>query len=545
MQPLTSRDPARIGPYTLTHRLGAGGMGQVYLGTSPSGRLVAVKLVHPEFAADPGFRARFRHEVHNARAVTGFYTAPVVDADPDAEQPWLATAYIAGPSLHEAVVGRGPLPAVVLRGLAAGLAEALAAIHAAGVIHRDLKPSNVLLAEDGPRVIDFGISRANEGSAVTRTRTTVGSAGYMAPEQVRSAQVGPQADVFALGATLVFAATSRGPFEGPDGPGPADAMLYRVVHEEADLTGVPEDLRGLIADCLAKDPGVRPTPHDVLARLGLDVGTRVMAPLASTTSAPATLIRPAAPTHEAPGSPYPRRPRRTSIAAVAAAALLVGGGIAWTLSHETRNNTAGSTPGPADSQLSETSTSSSTSAAKALEVAHQSTSSAPATQILTYQPWTPSGLSTAVSVETSTAGSCFGSSIADAARADAYRCFQDQNLIQDPCFADPYQTPVQDVACPSTPGKVVVLHLSQTLPSIGPATEVTPLPWLVVLSNAVQCTVLTGTTVVIDNQPVLYGCSGGGNLLGSPDISGPTWTIDYKAPGSSTYSQTVIATAYK
>jgi serine/threonine protein kinase len=254
-------DPERIGPYRLRGRLGAGGMGRVYLGLSPGGRAVAIKVIRAELAQDPEFRARFRREVAVARTVSGLYTAPVLDADADGPEPWLATAYVPGPSLADAVSQHGPLPPASVLMLAAGLAEGLSAIHAAGVVHRDLKPANVLLAGDGPRVIDFGISRAGEASALTHTGLVVGSPGFMSPEQAEGREVGPASDVFSLGAVLAFAATGQGPF----GSGSTPALVYRVVHNPPDLDLVPAGIRPLVERCLAKDPALRPTAAALLA----------------------------------------------------------------------------------------------------------------------------------------------------------------------------------------------------------------------------------------------------------------------------------------
>jgi serine/threonine protein kinase len=239
-------------------------MGRVYLGRSADGRLVAVKVVHAGLAADSGFRALFRQEVAVAQKVNGLYTAQVVDADVDGLVPWLATAYVAGPSLNEAVDSHGPLPAASVRALAAGLAEGLSAIHAAGLVHCDLKPSNVLLADDGPRVVDFGLARAAEASVLTQEGMVVGSAGYMSPEQVTGQHVGPPSDVFSLGAVLTFAATGRSPF----GDGNSVTLLYRVMHSPPDLDGVPAEILDLVRRCLTKDPGERPTAADLLAKLG-------------------------------------------------------------------------------------------------------------------------------------------------------------------------------------------------------------------------------------------------------------------------------------
>ena len=257
-------DPQVIGPYRLVGRLGQGGMGQVFLGVSPGGRPVAVKAIRPELASDPQFRTRFGREVTSARKVSGVFTAMVVGADVEGPIAWLATAYVPGPSLAEAVDEQGPLPEASLLTLAGGLAEALAAIHAAGVTHRDLKPSNVLLAEDGPRVIDFGISRAAESTQLTQTGLTIGSPGFMSPEQAIGSEVGPPSDIFSLGTVLAFAATGKGPFGG----GTTASLLYRVVHEAPDLEGIPEAVRPLIERCLVKEPAQRPTADAVLAAVG-------------------------------------------------------------------------------------------------------------------------------------------------------------------------------------------------------------------------------------------------------------------------------------
>jgi serine/threonine protein kinase len=263
MDPLQSGDPRRVGSYRLLGRLGQGGMGQVFLGRSAGGRPVAVKLVRPEYAADAQFRGRFKTEVEAARRVGGFFTAQVVDADPDAELPWLVTAYVAGPSLATAVAEYGGLPAASVRVLGAGLAEGVAAIHACGLVHRDLKPSNVILAADGPRVIDFGIARALEATSGTVSGHIVGTPAYMSPEQVRGGEdIGPPSDVFSLGSVLAFAATGVAPF----GAGHPTAMLHRIVAEDPDLSALDADLRDLVAACLAKDPAARPDIADVLAR---------------------------------------------------------------------------------------------------------------------------------------------------------------------------------------------------------------------------------------------------------------------------------------
>ncbi|MEU6510027.1 serine/threonine-protein kinase [Streptomyces sp. NPDC046942] len=274
MEKLGSGDPQHIGGYRLLARLGAGGMGHVYLARSDRGRTVAVKLVRAELAAQEEFRARFRQEVQAAQRVGGYWTAPVLDADTEAAVPWVATGYVAGPSLQQ-VVGRdhGALPERSVRILAAGLAHALKDIHAAGIVHRDLKPSNVLVTIDGPRVIDFGIARALEttslgGEGLTHTGALVGSPGFMAPEQVRGDRITPACDVFCLGSVLAYAATGALPFGTADSG--AHALMFRIAQEEPDLTGVPEGIADLVRACLRKDPGGRPSLDVILERIGAE-----------------------------------------------------------------------------------------------------------------------------------------------------------------------------------------------------------------------------------------------------------------------------------
>ncbi|MEV5831685.1 serine/threonine-protein kinase [Spirillospora sp. NPDC052242] len=259
MEALGPDDPRGAGAYRLIARLGAGGMGRVFLGRSARGRMVAVKLVHPDLAGDPEFRRRFRHEVAAARKVGGEWTAAVLDADTESDAPWVATAYVPGPSLREVVDAHGPLPEASVRALADGLARALRAVHGHDLIHRDVKPTNVLVTIDGPRLIDFGIARSGDGDVATRTGVLVGSPGFMSPEQVRGTPLTPASDVFSLGAVLAFAATGRPPFDGA-----ADVRLYRLVFEAPDLDGVDGPVRDLIERCLAKEPDARPALGELL-----------------------------------------------------------------------------------------------------------------------------------------------------------------------------------------------------------------------------------------------------------------------------------------
>ncbi|RCG17755.1 serine/threonine protein kinase [Streptomyces diacarni] len=269
MRDLLPADPRAVGPYRLLARLGGGGMGRVFLGLSRGGRVVAVKLVRPELAEDAQFRRRFTREVQAARRVGGFYTAQVVDADTEATPPWLVTSYISGPTLREAIVECGPLPANAVAALGAGLAEGLKAIHVCDVLHRDLKPGNIILAGDGPRIIDLGIARALDVSSYLTQTGVIGTPAFMSPEQIRGREIGPASDTFCLAAVLVYAATGRGPF----GDGPTEAVVYRVVHDEPDLSGLPDQLAGLVSAGLAKDPDDRPSVTEVLTRCAALAGS--------------------------------------------------------------------------------------------------------------------------------------------------------------------------------------------------------------------------------------------------------------------------------
>ena len=263
MMRLRREDPRVVGSFRLHRRLGAGGMGVVYLGSDKKGQRVALKVIRPDLAEDQEFRSRFAREVSAARRIRGGCTARLVAADLEAERPWFATQYVPGPSLHDKVADEGPLGAAEVAAVGAALSEGLVAVHEAGVVHRDLKPSNILLSPKGPRIIDFGIAWATGASTLTHVGTAVGSPGFLAPEQVRGAAVTPATDVFSLGATLAYASMGDSPF----GHGSSEVMLYRVVHEEAQLHGVPDALAPLVRACLAKDPGERPSTLQLSLRL--------------------------------------------------------------------------------------------------------------------------------------------------------------------------------------------------------------------------------------------------------------------------------------
>ncbi|MDC0766273.1 serine/threonine-protein kinase [Streptomyces sp. HD] len=377
-QPLQADDPPMVAGYRLAARLGAGGMGRVYLSHTQGGRPVAIKVVRPELADDPDFRRRFRREVEAARRVRGAYTAELIDADADGVPPWLATLYVPGPSLADAVGRRGPLPVPAVLWLMAGVAEALQAIHGAGIVHRDLKPSNVLLAADGPRVIDFGISLAADATSHTATGFAVGTPQFMAPEQATADEVTQATDVFALGQTAAFAALGRPLY----GDGPAATVLYRIVHQQPDLSPLPERLRPLIARCLAADPGERATLAEVVEwcreQLGADADegagptvwqevtgpeVTVPSPVPAPVPDPTRMLHPGplVVTGPQPQSTVPdaRRTRRRRTALITAAAVTAGAlvltGFAWMVAdagERFRDWAAGapSTPGPQESE---------------------------------------------------------------------------------------------------------------------------------------------------------------------------------------------------
>jgi hypothetical protein len=303
MEHLKPGDPSRVGNYRLIGRLGEGGMGQVFLGLSPGGRQVAVKVIHPGYASGKQFRERFAREIDAARRVGGFHTASVVDADPGADPPWMVTAFIHGPSLQQAVAEGGPFSLEQMCRLGAGLAEGLAAIHACGLVHRDLKPSNVILAQDGPRIIDFGIARAAEASPMTTAGMVVGTYSYMSPEQLQGGVAGPASDVFALGCTLAYAATARVTF----GDDSIVTVVYRITTEPPDLTDVTEEhgFRQLLSECLAKNPADRPSLAAILGRL-TEIGRAAEAHQAETAEPTATYRRSAEPLADTPAPETPK-----------------------------------------------------------------------------------------------------------------------------------------------------------------------------------------------------------------------------------------------
>ncbi|WP_030694396.1 serine/threonine-protein kinase [Streptomyces globisporus] len=322
-QPLKADDPAVVGGYRLVAVLGAGGMGKVYLSYTPGGRPIAIKVIRPEFSEDPEFRRRFQQEVQAAQRVQGLYTAPVIDSDTEAAQPWLATAYVPGPSLAHAVSLYGGLPTRSVLLLIVGVAEALHVIHGAGIVHRDLKPANVLLASDGPRVIDFGIARAADSTALTNTGVSIGTPAFMAPEQASTGTVTSATDVFALGQIAAFAAIGASAY----GDGSSHAVLYRIVHEDPDLSRLPGELRPVVTRCLSRDPADRPSLTEIIElcheaadeplRQGEDwlpqavagsITERLKLPAPAPTPAPTAPGATPTPTEVSPQSPAPSTP---------------------------------------------------------------------------------------------------------------------------------------------------------------------------------------------------------------------------------------------
>ncbi|WP_159001610.1 serine/threonine-protein kinase, partial [Streptomyces sp. SBT349] len=328
MESLRGQDPERLGEFTLLARLGSGGMGRVYLGRSPGGAQVAIKVIREDIAEDPSVLARFRREVATVRSVRGPYTARLVGASLDAPPYWLATEFVPGPTLLAATRGR-PLEPALCTGLFAALAEALAAVHGYGVVHRDVKPHNVILAPGGPQLIDFGIARAAEHTRLTRTGQTPGTVGYTAPEVLMGDEAGPAADVFGLGATIAAAATGRAPY----GDGAWPAVSYRVVHGEIDVDGVEPGLADLIRRCVDREPARRPAPSEVVRRCGLTYALADFPPY--------RLLAGAAP---APAFPAPRPRRAPLVTAALAVAGVAVATVVWLLPEDGGDGTAGGGP---------------------------------------------------------------------------------------------------------------------------------------------------------------------------------------------------------
>ncbi|MFG3480106.1 serine/threonine-protein kinase [Streptomyces sp. NPDC047980] len=563
--PAAPGDPERIACYRILGRLGSGGMGTVYAALGPQGRRVAVKVIHPQHAAEPEFRARFHREVEVLRRVAGPCLVPLLDAAPAADIPWLATDYVPGPTLQQHLTAHGPLAPMQLHLLAAGTASALAAIHAQGVVHRDLKPTNVILTPQGPRVLDFGIAHVADGTAITRTGMLTGTPGWISPEHYRDSTVSPPGDVFTWGALVAYAATGRLPF----GSGAADAVAFRVMREQPNLEGAPDDLRELLESCMAKDPQERPTAATLAERttelLGrqatqvLDRGpvqtTAVEEVLASQWHIPEVDDDPA-------WTIAPRRnTRRVAWLAASFVLILAAAMGAWAATAMNSHSDTGTRPSTEPASVRETARKpspatspppvSSPPAARAVstpsQVAPSPTPSVGRTQVTTIAPWAVGGYpADDITVTGETVGSCWSSSEATM-RLDSWRCIAEDQIL-DPCFAPDESPEHEALLCMGTqPNRMVRLTLTEPLPGnnfhIPGGPQVTPL--LIILADGNACRTMTGATTVLAGERMIYGCEEGGHLYGEPDKSNALWTISYRAEGAGASVSTPIAHAYQ
>ncbi|MFF3593807.1 serine/threonine-protein kinase [Streptomyces sp. NPDC002387] len=556
-------DPVRIGRYRVVGVLGAGGMGTVYAAVGERDERVAVKVVHAGQAADEQFRARFRREVQVLARVSGPCLVPLLDADPEAETPWLATAYVPGLTLSQHAATHGPLAGIQLHLFASGTAGALATVHAAGVVHRDLKPANVILAPDGPRVLDFGIAHVADGTAVTRTGMLTGTPGWLSPEYYRDGTAGPPGDVFAWGALLAFAATGRHPF----GTGHAEAVAFRVLNGEPDLEGVPNELVAVLESCLAKDPAHR-LPAAAVAEKATELlgeqATQVLGAFHDRLTEVPKLIAEQwhPPTVEDPAWPTTptRRPRRraaylTVVAAAVFAASATGTWLALAPGHaRTHGNqhpqatAARSTPAaapaasgspigrPADSPALQATP---TAAASSVQVTQ--------TQVVTMNPWSLDGTpANGITITDRASGSCFGTA-ESTMRTDAWRCTAGDRIL-DPCFSPGSNPEDTSALCmDAEPNHMVELSVPQGFPGNndhmpgGPDIE----PITIVLANGARCTFSGGGTTTLAGQRLNYGCDNGGSLYGYPNKTPALWTISYSAPSSGASVSTPITKVYQ
>lgn len=552
-------DPVRIGRFRVVGVLGAGGMGTVYAAVGEEGERVAVKAVHAGQAADEQFRARFRREVQVLRRVSGLCLVPLLEADPEAEIPWLATAFIPGLTLGEHIAVNGPLVGIQLHLFAAGTARALAAVHTAGVVHRDLKPANVILAPDGPRVLDFGIAHVADGTAVTRTGMLTGTPGWLSPEYYRDGTAGPPGDVFAWGALLAFAATGRHPF----GAGNAEAVGFRVLNAEPDLDGVPEDLLSMVRACLAKDPARRPLSATVAqksAELLGEQATQVIGDVNDQSTEVPSLIAKEwhPPTVEDPAwpAPTPRRHRRRArlIGVVAAVFVTAGTGTWFVLAMDHARSRTSHPPQATEARSNPAAQPSATTsplAHPAVPASHTPTavaSSAPTqTQVITLSPWSPGGTpATSITVTGRANGSCFGTA-ESTMRTDAWRCSAGDRIL-DPCFSpDSNPADTSALCLDGSPDRMVELTVAGGFPGNnnhmpgGPDIE----PIVLVLANGARCSFAGSATLTLAGQRLNYGCDKGASLYGYPDKTTTLWTISYAAPGSGASISTPITTVYQ
>ncbi|WP_424210925.1 serine/threonine-protein kinase [Streptomyces sp. BI20] len=605
IRPPLPGDPARIAGRRVVGRLGAGGMGTVYAVLDDDGRRLAVKTVHPQFAADPEFRSRFRREVAVLRRVSGPCLVPFVDADPDAEVPWLVTEYAPGETLDGWLAAHGPLTGARLALFAAGTAAALAAVHAAGVVHRDLKPANVILSPEGPRVLDFGIAHVTGGTAVTRTGFTTGTPGWISPEQYRDGLSTARGDVFAWGALIAHAAHGRPVF----GVGAPDAVAFRVLGGEPDLDGVPAELRELVAACLAKDPADRPDMAEAARR------TLTLAANAGTTTLPVPGSHPTDPTdHEdavrdathtadteagarpatvvdspAPGPapavaafadlptagwaiPVPEDPAwtappaapatparagRNRIARVlvvcAVLGALIGGGAALLPGLFGPKGTDGSTDGGADRARGPASSAPAAPGPSASASGGSGTPGPALTKTTehTLAPWEAGQeLSAGITVASTRPGSCWTTALRTA-RPDAWRCGSDSEIL-DPCFSsfpDGLLEKNTAVLClGSDPRSVVRLDLTEPLPadSFRLPDDGTPTAIVAIeLADGTTCSNVVGKSTDLAAKRLDYLCEGEGKVYGGLDTSKPVWTVNHQAKGAASAVTTPVRAVYR
>jgi serine/threonine protein kinase len=540
-----------IGPYRPLERLGEGGMGVVYRAVAPSGATVAVKLIRPEFAADAEFRTRFAREVAASRRVSGHCTARLLDADTTGATPYLVTEFVDGPNLAQHVAANGPMHGGALRALAAGLAEALHAIHAAGLTHRDLKPGNVLLAPTGPKVIDFGIAATADSTAMTRSGTLLGSPGWLAPEQLEHGSKEPPVDVFAWGLLVAYAASGVNPY----GEGRPDEVVYRVLHQGPDLRDVDPDLNAVVAAALARDPQERPTSDALLTALFDGAPADPAAAVTVLIAREWTRVLPAAVATQMSAVPPPHPPRHGwALAAVGAALIAVAAGsaIAFSPQHAVRpassvnanrsSPTVTSTATTATTRATAPATNVRTPQAPTTSIRPPKTTAPPptpsappaATQLTVFSPW-DIGASHAHVVFSST-GTCWGSGLIS--RPDAYRCSTSSTEpnggnVFDPCFVSPAGTQSY-LLCSDDPKSNDVVRVRptasppprQSYAEFDPATSI---PWTLILSDGSKCVMLGGATLDLAGMRLNYGCVGPGRgaVYGDVNRAHDTWKVFY------------------
>ncbi|MER5928322.1 serine/threonine-protein kinase [Streptomyces mirabilis] len=537
MHELREGDPRECGAYQLLGRLGAGGMGVVYLGRDADGRKAAVKIMRSELADDAAFVERFRRESRALSAVRSPYVVAVLKHSGQNERSYLVADYVPGPSLAERLEA-GPIPESELQPLAEALAQALEAIHAAGIIHRDLKPSNVLLGPDGPKVIDFGIAQLSDATAMARTGWRLGTPGFLAPEQLTTGASGAAADVFAWGLVVASAALGRHPF----GTGPAEGLAYRIQHQAPDLRGLPPALVPAVHSALQKDPGRRPDGAQLIKLLREP----------SALTAPYTLA-------VLPGglSARPRwtLPRKALLTALASAALSTAL-LMWLLPHD---KSAGPGTAPSDDRAGPVHVTSATSAGPSVPSARKATAPPSATadavelpkatpvthlatQVHTFTPWTFGEPAHDVDIFATVHGSCFGQSLT-IVRSDAYRCVVAEE-IKDPCFSPPNDL-APAVLCPNVGsiGKVIRIDLTESLPENSDP-ENQPFPFKIILADGQVCDSYGGSGVAIAGKTMTFACPKG-DLFGGPDSVRSAWTINYRQKGASSFQPVDIVAVYE